>query len=238
MNASLAAALEAFPGARPIPEFLDEVSAELAPRGFTLDRTFAVVSTCRDELTIPLMRAVTDRLDLAFYLGALGGVPSLGRTGWNAALSHVPVDGGRGHLVVLGMTHIGFGPDGTPGESLRRHQDHATPTCGALMSILHAEGTPEAMPDALDDNEKDRLRHLMKKVSTERSGTPIGITRRAAQAVTAEMWAELDALEAWRTMDVAAYCGVQVHVQDHQDLIAVTDAQFVGADGVRTSLLP
>ncbi|MFM7062451.1 MAG: hypothetical protein ACKO04_03000 [Actinomycetes bacterium] len=238
MNASLDAALSTFPGAVPIPEFLDGVARELAPRGFTEERTFAVVSTCRDELTIPLMRAVTDRLDLAFYLGALGGVPSLGRTGWNAALSHVPVDGGRGHLVVLGMTHIGFGPDGTPGQSLRRHQDRPTPTCGALMSILHAEGTAEAMPDALDDNEKDRLRHLMKKVSPERSGTPVGITRRAAQAVTAEMWAELDALEAWRTMDVAAYCGVQVHVHDHPDLIAVTDAQFVGADGVRAALRP
>lgn len=238
MNASLDAALDAFPGAVPIREFLDSVSAELAPKGFTLEHTFAVVSTCRDELTIPLMRAVTDRLDLAFYLGALGGVPSLGRTGWNAALSHVPTHHGRGHLVVLGMTHIGFGPDGTPGQSLRRHQDHATPTCGALMSILHAEGASEPLPDALDDNEKDRLRHLMKKVSPERSGTPVGITRRAAQAVTAEMWAELDALEAWQTMDVAAYCGVQVHVQDHADLIAVTDAQFVGADGLRTSLLP
>ncbi len=238
MNASLDAALAAFPGARPIPEFLDGVAAELAPKGFTVERTFAVVSTCRDELTIPLMRAVTDRLDLAFYLGALGGVPSLGRTGWNAALSHVPVDHGRGHLVVLGMTHIGFGPDGTPGQSLRRHQDHATPTCGALMSILHSEDAAEAMPEALDDNEKDRLRHLMRKVSPERSGTPLGITLRAAQAVTTEMWAELDALEAWRTMDVAAYCGIQVHVQDHDDLIALTDAQFVGADGVHTRLSP
>lgn len=238
MNASLAGAMDAFPHAVPIPQFLDAVSAELAPKGFTLEHTFAVVSTCRDELTVPLMRAVTDRLDLAFYLGALGGVPSLGRTGWNAALSHVPTHQGRGHLVVLGMTHIGFGPDGTPGQSLRRHQDHATPTCGALMSILHAEGSGEPLPDALDDNEKDRLRLLMKNVSPERSGTPLGITRRAAEAVTAEMWAELDAIEAWRTMDVAAYCGVQVHVQDHEDLIAVTDAQFVGADGVHTSLLP
>ena len=237
MNASLDAAMAAFPGAMPIPEFLDGVSTELATRGFTLERTFAMVSTCRDELTVPLMRAVTDRLDLAFNLGALGGVPSLGRTGWNAALSHVPTVQGRGQLVVLGMTHIGFGPDGTPGQSLRRHQNHPTPTCGALMSILHAEGAEEPMPEALDDNEKDRLRHLMKKVSPERSGTPVGITRRAAAAVTEEMWADLDALEAWRTMDVAAYCGVQVHVQDHQDLIAVTDAQFVGADGVRTSLL-
>ena len=236
MNASLDAALAAFPGAVPIPEFLDNVSAELATRGFTLEHTFAMVSTCRDELTVPLMRAVTERLDLAFNLGALGGVPSLGRTGWNAALSHVPMHEGRGHVVVLGMTHIGFGPDGTPGESLRRHQDHPTATCGALMSILHSEGADEPLPDALDDNEKDRLRHLMKRVSHERSGTPLGITHRAAQAVTAEMWVDLDALEAWRTMDVAAYCGVQVHVQDHEDLIAVTDAQFVGADGVRTSL--
>ena len=238
MNASLDAALAAFPDAQPIPEFLDSVSAELAPRGFTVEHTFAMVSTCRDELTVPLMRAVTDRLDMAFNLGALGGVPSLGRTGWNAALSHVPTYEGRGHVVVLGMTHIGFGPDGTAGESLRRHQDHATPTCGALMAILRAEGASEPLPDALDDNEKDRLRHLMKNVSPERSGTPLGITKRAAEAVAAEMWADLDALEAWRTMDVAAYCGIQVHVQDHADLIAITDAQFVGADGIRTSLLP
>ncbi|MFM7063865.1 MAG: hypothetical protein ACKO04_10310 [Actinomycetes bacterium] len=238
MSASLDAARATFPGATPITEFLDHVAQELGPRGFTLDRTFAVVSSCRDELTVPLMRAVTDRLDLAFNLGALGGVPSLGRTGWNAALSHVPVDHGRGHLVVLGTTHIGFGPDGTPGESLRRHQDHPTPTCGALMSILSDEDGAERVPDALDDNEKDRLRHLMRKVSTERSTSPVGITLRAAQAVAAEMWTELDALEAWRTMDVAAFCGVQVHVHDHPDLIAVTDAQFVGADGVRTRLLP
>ena len=107
---------------------------------------------------------------------------------------------------------------------------------GALGLGLKMCTSDETLPDALDDNEKDRLRHLMRRVSHERSGTPLGITHRAAQAVTAEMWVDLDALEAWRTMDVAAYCGVQVHVQDHEDLIAVTDAQFVGADGVRTSL--
>lgn len=235
MNPSLDAALTAFPGAVAIEPFLDRVEALLAPRDFLADRTLAMVSTCRDELTHPLTRAVTDRVGLAFNLGALGGVPSLGRTGWRAALSHVPDHGGRGHIVVLGMTHVGFGPDGTAGESLRRFQEQPTPTCGALVSILH-DGDDETLPDALDDNEKDRLKRLMRAVSSERSTDVLGITRRAADAIALEMRAELAALEAWRTMDVAVFCGVQVHVHDHPDLIATTESWLQGADG-RTEAL-
>ncbi|MFM7067851.1 MAG: hypothetical protein ACKOYM_00165 [Actinomycetes bacterium] len=239
MNRSLDAALATFPTATTIDEFLSVVETRVESRGFSADRTLAMVSTCRDELTHPLTRAVIDRIGLAFNLGALGGVPSLGRTGWRAALSHVPSTNGRGHIVVIGMTHIGFGPDGTAGESLRWHQDHVTPTCGALMSILQAEddASDDTRDDTvLDDAEKDRLRQLINSVSGERSTTPVNITQRAAEAVATEMWAELEALEAYRTMDVAVFCGVQIHVHDHADLIAVTDAQFQGADRVRTPL--
>lgn len=230
MNPSLDAALATFPDALGIEAFLDRIEALLGPRDFLADRTLAMVSTCRDELTHPLTRAVTDRVGLAFNLGALGGVPSLGRTGWQAALSHVPDHGGRGHIVVLGMTHIGFGPDGTIGESLRRHQERPTATCGALMSILR-DGDDDDLPGALDDNEKDRLKRLMRAVSTERSTDPLGITERAAAAIAKEMWAELDALEAWRTTDVAVFCGIQVHVHDHPDLVVTTDARLRTADG-------
>lgn len=128
--------LRTLEGSLPATAYLDRVTAALAPHDFALERTFAAVSLCRDELTQPLMGDIAARYGLPFSLGGLGAVPSLGRTGWEACLSHVPHLGGRGHLLVFGFPHIGIGPSGVIGESLRRHQDAPTPTCGALVALL------------------------------------------------------------------------------------------------------
>ena len=64
----------------------------------------------------------------------------------------------------------------------------------------------------------------------------VELTHRAALAVEQEMWAELDALEAWRDMDVAVFGGVQIHVPERSDHIWSTGASIKGADGVRVPL--
>jgi hypothetical protein len=236
MSVSMQSVRETFPDAAPIKDFLDRVERTLAPRDFSVDSTLTMVSSCRDELTHPLPLAVSERMDLSFNLGGLGGMPSLGRTGWQAALSHVPNAGGRGHVVVIGMTHIGFGPDGTAGESLRRHQDHATSTCGALVAIFSAPDEPEAVPEGLDDHEKNRLRQLVAEVESTPATSIVEFTRRAATAVETEMWAQLEALEAWRDSDVAVFCGIQIHVDGEPDHIVVTGAQIQLSDGRREHL--
>ncbi len=225
-----------FPDAVTYERYLARVEHAVAPLGFDREHSFAAVSVCRDELAQPIMHAVTRRWDQPFNLGGLGAMPSLGRTGWRAALSHVP-DDSRGRLIVFGLPHIGIDPEGHIGESLRRHQHRVTPTCGAMVALLDSLGRPtEPLPPGLDDHEAERLRAV---ISDHADGLPqdlLELTRLAAEAVESEMWSELDALDAHDDMDIAVMCGIQIHLPDEVDHIMSTAAAFQGADGVRRPL--
>ena len=227
-----------FPDAVPVGTYLDRVATALDPFDFRPDATFAAVSICRDELTQHLIEQVAERWHRPFSLGGLGAMPSLGRTGWRACLSHVPDTDGRGHMLVFGMPHVGIDRDGNVGQSLRRHQGHPTATCGAMVSLLEMvrSGQADSLPPGLDDHEAQRL---LRFVQDETGAVPmelVELTHRAALAVEQEMWAELDALEAWRDMDVAVFGGVQIHVPERSDHIWSTGASIKGADGVRVPL--
>lgn len=226
-----------FPQAVPAHVYFERVQAALAPHDFALERTFAAVSLCRDELNQQLVADIARRWNLPFNLGGLGALPSLGRTGWAACLSHVPGRGGRGHLLVFAFPHLGIGPDGTLGESLRRHQDRPTPTCGALVSLLPqlreltrggaAKGSlaEEARDLHLADAEAIRLREL---VAAELHGPLVDIeqlTRAAERAVNREIWVELEALEPWSAMDVAVFTGLQLNLPDDEDHLVGIDAR-------------
>jgi hypothetical protein len=226
-----------FPEAVPVGSYLDRVEAALGPHDFALERTFAAVSVCRDELAELFTEQVAERWNRPFTLGGLGALPSLGRTGWQAALTHVPHEGGRGHLLVFGLPHLGIDPDGTLGQSLRRHQNRPTPTCGAMVSLLRSvqDGAPP-LPPGLDDHEADRLHRMVDAEASELPRDLVELTRIAVRAVEAEMWAELQALAAWKEMDVAVFCGIQIHLPDRPDHIWPFSAAIQGADGVRRPL--
>ena len=225
----------AFPDAVPVDDYLGRVHSVVAPLGFTRDRTFAAVSICRDEMTQGLVGAVGRRWDPPFSLGGLGALPSLGRTGWRAALSHVPDADGRGCLLVFGMPHLGIDPDGVVGQSLRPFQQQPTPTCGAMTALLRSLGSgSEPLPPGLDDLEADRLRRVVDAQEAQLPDDLVGLTELAVNAVDAEIWAELEALEAPAEMDIAVFCGIQVHLPDLTDHIVGRTGAYQGADGVRT----
>ena len=226
-----------FPEAVTYERYLARVDAVVAPLGFDREHSFAAVSVCRDELTQSFLGAVARRWEQPFSLGGLGARPSLGRTGWRAALSHVPHDEGRGHLIVFGLPHIGIDHEGVIGQSLRRHQRDVTPTCGAMAALLRSlhDGF-EPLPPGLDDDEAERLRQIVDSEADELPNDLVELTRVAVRAVNTEMWAELDALEAYKDMDVAVFCGIQVHLPDEVDHIWPAASSFKGADGVLRQL--
>lgn len=227
----------AFPDAVTVERYMAKVERAVAPHGFDREHTFAAVSICRDELTQSLITAVSHRWDQPFSLGGLGARPALGRTGWRAALSHVPCEEQRGHLIVFGFPHIGIDPEGVIGASLRRHQHHSTPTCGAMAALLASLSTEsEPLPPGLDDDEAERLRRVVDGVESELPRDLLSLTRIAARAVDREMWTELDALGAHLDMDVAVFTGVQVHLPDDVDHIWPSSASIQGADGSRREL--
>jgi len=227
-----------FPDAMPVGTYLDRVATVLDPYDFRPDATFAAVSICRDELTQQLIELVAQRWHRPFALGGLGGLPSLGRTGWRACLSHVPDTTDRGRLLVFGMPHVGMDTSGAVGQSARRNQEHPTSTCGAIVSLLDLvrRGEADSLPPGLDDHEAQRLLRFVQDETGSMPMEVIELTRRTAHAVEEEIWAELDALEAFRDMDVAVFCGVQIHVPERSDHISSTGASVKGADGVRHRL--
>lgn len=227
----------AFPEAMTFERYMSKVEHAVASRGFDREHTFAAVSVCRDELTQSLIGAVSHRWDQPFNLGGLGARPALGRTGWRAALSHVPCEEQRGHLIVFGFPHIGIDPNGVIGASLRRHQHHTTPTCGAMAALLASLGGDiEPLPPGLDDDEAERLRRIVDGVESELPRDLLSLTKIAARAVDREMWTELDALRAFEDMDVAVFTGVQVHLPDDVDHIWPSSATIQGPDGRRVPL--
>jgi hypothetical protein len=228
----------AFPQAVSSEQYLARVAKLVSPLGFAREHSFAAVSVCRDELTQSFLDLVARRWDQPFSLGGLGALPSLGRTGWRAALSHVPQDPDRGHLIVFGMPHIGIDPEGNIGQSLRRHQKEVTPTCGAMAALLSSlRNGFEPLTPGLDDHEAERLRRIVDSQSDQLPDNLLELTKLAAAAVNDEMWVELDALGAYKEMDIAVFCGIQIHLPDEVDFIYPVASAFMGSDGITKALV-
>lgn len=226
-----------FPGATSFANYLARVDKVTAPLGFDRANSFAAVSLCRDELAQSFIAEVERRWEQPFNLGGLGALPSLGRTGWDACLSHVPHENSRGHLIVFGMPHIGLDPEGNLGQTLRRHQSTVTYTCGAMTDLLHSltEGvTPP--PEGLDDREAERLNAVMRAQVDELPLDVLELTRIAAEAVNLEIWSEIEALGAHKNMDVAVFCGIQIHLPDDVDHIWPVASAIQGEDGKRVEI--
>lgn len=224
--------------AAPQTQYLDDVSLRLRAWGFTDESTLAAVSICRDELTQHLMTAVTERWGPTFALGGLGGLPSLGRTGWEACLAHVPDTVERGKLVVIAATHIGLGAPGVPGHNLRRNQGAPTATCGALSALLATwaePSDPDRQDSGLADHEARQLRRLVEAEVDADPGDIVSLTLAATGAVEAEIMAQLDALDPWDRMDVAVFIGVQIHLDGVEDHVLAVNATLRGRGGATTT---
>ena len=88
-------------------------------------------------------------------LGGLGGLPSLGRTGWRACLSHVPDTAGRGHLLVFGMPLIGMDAKMAQYVRGKAFTDHVVGAVG--MERFNTIWTgPETLPRPDEIDEPDR----------------------------------------------------------------------------------
>lgn len=223
---------ETFPRAVPADEFLSSLRGALGPMGFTPERTLALVSICRDELTTRFFGMVEDDWGNAFTLAGLGGVPALGRTGWQAAIAHIPYTEGRGRLLVVGMPHIGIEADGSIGVTVRPGQDQPTATCGALSAItaLASEGN---LPPTVDVDDYEATQLALRLVDPHRPPpTLVELTLAALDAIEVDVWRAIDRFEVWRHADVSVWCGVQIHGHD-RDWVWPRNAWYCGEDGHR-----
>ena len=228
----------AFPGALPSAEYLATLRRTIEPLGFMPARTLPLVSICRDELTTNFFDQIEADWGLAFTLAGLGGVPALGRTGWRAALSHIPDEHGRGCLLVLGFPHIGIESDGAIGVTQRRNQSNRTATCGALSSIFE-QSTTGQLPTEVDVDDYEATRLALRLVDPDHPpASLVDLTHEALEALEVDVWQALDDFEVWRDHDVTVWCGVQIHGHGGADWVWPRDAWYTGADGERRRFPP
>ncbi|MCP4435300.1 MAG: hypothetical protein GY812_07375 [Actinomycetia bacterium] len=214
----------------PLDDYLSAVQSALDPFGFTPDATLAAVSICRDELTQHLSGAVARRWGAPFSLGGLGGIPTLGRTGWGACLAHVPTEVDRGKLLVICLAHIGVEPEA--GLFVRPGQRRASATCGAAAALLAGWADAGAQPAAHEDNEAAMLRSLVEQGADEAPGSIVELTMAIAAAALTEARRQVEAASPWDSMDVALLGGVQVHAPGGDLVLPVGGQYRTGPDEV------
>ena len=233
MNTFQQALTSAFPGSVSSSTYLDWVDRWSRAENISPDQTLALIGICRDELTGDLFTDIQHRWGPAFTLAGLGGVPALGATGWNAAISHIPDNRGRGNAIIFGFPHIGIEVDGTVGVTLRPNQHNPTATCGALASIF-AAAQAGTLPVTIDTSDYEATSLALRLVDRDRPPESlVELTIAALDAVEEDIWAAIDQHLLWERAHVAVFCGVQIHHHDGTTWIWPRDAWCADGPGDR-----
>lgn len=124
-----------FPGAMDETSFVRWSHRAIAAHGFNQENTIACVGVCRDELCRSLVWAVRDDWGEAFNFSSLGGMLTLGTSGFHAAHYHAPIVDGRERYLYIVMPHIGISEDGEFGRCLRTGRHGSSVACGALTAV-------------------------------------------------------------------------------------------------------
>lgn len=220
-------------GAVPVEDFVTWSEWSLARVGFRPSNALALVGVCRDELMVDFDEHVERVWGKPFIIGALGGMVLLGRTGLQAALSHVPGEDGRHRFVAFCFPHIGVDEDGTVGRVQRRGMSRASTACGALAGFRDQvlDGQRGFTLDH-DDVEQSLLRmRLAPLIPAGTLPSLIEVTELARRTAEEDIRRYVDLARASEPVDVACISGLVVHLPDGADVIVSVHAD-VTIDGI------
>lgn len=159
-----------FPGAVPNSVVNLRVSKKLSGRDYRPYNTIMGSSLCSDEIdstALSLKQQLQRTLCLkndggVFELGGLAGVPFVGKSGFGAFLSHVPVNG---KVVILYGPHVGISNEGVVGKVERVGVPNPSTSCGAAVGAYKAIKAGGRGPnDAFDYQEEFIIDELTPKL--------------------------------------------------------------------------
>lgn len=226
-----------FPGSLVEDRLVRRSGAALAQHhGFVPVNSLACVGVCRDELCRSLVHSVESHWGESFDMSSLGGMLTLGRTGFAAARQHAPEVNGRRRFVFFLFAHIGIEETGEPGLARRPGQQGASPACGALGALL--ANASDRAGGGLDrgDLEQSFLKARIRMVlGDEEPGDLISVTQAAHQAAVEDL--SLLAAETLdpATEDYAVVSGIQIHRPTEPNL-AWLGASYVVVQGTRSEI--
>lgn len=237
MDRSLEVASGLFDETVSVEDFVTWSEWALARVGFRPSNCLALVDVCRDELMSGFDESVARVWGRPFEIGSLAALVFLGRTGVQAALSHVPGEDGRHRFVVFCLPHLGIDEDGAVGRVQRRGMHRGSSACGALVAfrsqLLDGERTFDVDPD---DVEQSLLRaRLVRMIEGTTVPTLPELTELARVAAVHDVRRFVAQARGSEPVDVAYISGIVVHLPDGFDVVASVQAEVV-IDGVAITL--
>ncbi len=226
-----------FPGALGDAEYVGRTVTQLRPHGFTSEDAIACLATCRDEICRSLHVQVQKEWGETFNLSSLGGMLTLGRTGFHAFHAHAPRSLVRRQHIYYAMPHIGIGDDGTLGVVDRRGIPEGSKACGALFAL--AEELEQGRVDLnldMGDLEQSRLKmRLVGSMRWDQALGPVELVKLAEQAIREDLEAGIAATVDTGQVDYGLFTGVQIHGPGHRDYI-FPGASYAVVNGWRHEL--
>lgn len=210
-----------FSGSIPQEEFVARSFEWLQPFGFRADNTIAFASVCRDELTLSLVELIEKTWGEAFIFSSLGGMLTLGKTGFLAAQHHAPIEGGRERYVYYALPHIAIDVQGTLGNYYRPGRQKASHACGALVAFQTelADGALQLALDP-DDMEQSVLKQrLLPRIRYGDVPDLLSLTRIAHAVILEDLERMIQLTVDPGRSDYGVFTGIQIHVPEGRHIV-------------------
>lgn len=226
-----------FPEAVPQDRFVARSYEALHQQGFRADNAIAFVSVCRDELTMPFVDEIENTWGEVFMFSSLGGMLTLGKTGFLAAHRHAPIEGDRERYVYYALPHIAIDAQGEFGLYHRPGRRDASHTCGALAAFQH-ELASKSLQLAVDPDDLEQSvlkRHLLGKLRYGDVPDLVSLTRIAYTVILEELERMIRLTVDPMRSDYGLFTGIQIHVPEGRHFVW-PGRDYVVVDGKQLSL--
>ena len=184
----------------------------IAQHGFKLGNAIACVGVCRDELCRSLVWTVREDWGEAFNFSSLGGMLTLGTSGFSAAHYHAPVVDGRERYIYIVMPHIGISEEGEFGTCLREGRPGSSAACGALTAVREEllSGGLDLTLDRHNIEYSILKQHLAPRLK-DKVPDMAALTLIMSELISDELERMIDLTVNKEIADYAVLTGVQIH---------------------------
>ena len=226
-----------FPQAIPQDRFVSQSYERLHQHGFLAENTIAFASVCRDEVTLSLVEDIERIWGEVFSFSSLGGMLTLGKTGFLAAQQHAPIEDGRERYAYYALPHVAIGPDGEFGVYFRPGRREPSHACGALIAFQHEleSRSLKLAPDPDDIEQSILKRHLLGKLRYGDVPDLPSLTRIAHAVILEELERMIQLTVDPSRSDYGLFTGIQVHTPDGRHFVW-PGAAYVVKDKKKVSL--
>ncbi len=201
-----------FPGALPMPAYMQTTYEALGDYGFNNQNTMAMTTLCRDEITKPFLIDIIRQWGKSFNCSSLAGFVMMGKTAFAAAADHVPLMDNQRRFAYYAMPHIAISKDGEVGQVYRYGVSKVSHACGSLEVIAKElmSGQLKLEMDMQDLEQTIIRQKILSSINYGDKPNLVEITKLASQILAKELPHLLSDVDT-SLFKYAVMTGIQIH---------------------------